>query len=543
MRLSLRLGLGLVPQLYASVSALSLSFSTASVLDSRITFTRASLAMRYDSTGKLTYAPNNLLVHSNDPTSALWTKSALSVVGGVSDPDGGNNAFTLTATAASAYILRGSTAPDVNAIVSVWLRRRTGVGVVYLNTPQNSLNVTQAITGTWARYSVAGFTAAGAIAFVLGVNVSGDAVDFYCGQSEVVTYETTPRTYNATTGSAFHGARLDHNPATLAPLGLLIEETRTNLVLRSQEFDNAAWFSTGTPTVTANATTAPDGTTTAEKFINTGAAEYRSQNYTAAAASYTASVYAKQAEASQVHIERAGGINGSFNLATGAVISTAGGATATITSVGDGWYRCSITWTDAGGATTLYIGRTSGTANSVNGIFLWGAQLEAGAFATSYIPTVAATVTRAADSASMTGANFSSWFTAAQGTFVFEGDSPGSGTRTAIAADDNTANEAIRLYTSALDPKLIVVDGAITQADIDAGAITANTAFKLAASYTANSFAASVGGAVAVTDLVGTLPTVDRLRIGVDQAGNYLNGHAKSVTFHNTVKSVAELSA
>ena len=152
-------------------------------------------------------------------------------------------------------------------------------------------------------------------------------------------------------------------------------------------------------------------------------------------------------------------------------------------------------------------------------------QVEAGAFATSYIPTTSAAVTRAADVAVMTGTNFSDWWNASAGTFVAEFDGPASGTRPIVAADDNTANEVIMLYGSGTDPKAIVTDGGATQADLDAGTLTANTSGKLGLSFAANDFAACFNGGTVAVDTGGTLPTVTQARLGAGPAGNYLTGH------------------
>jgi hypothetical protein len=143
----------------------------------------------------------------------------------------------------------------------------------------------------------------------------------------------------------------------------------------------------------------------------------------------------------------------------------------------------------------------------------------------------------------MTGTNFSDWYNASEGSFIVEGDCTGVGTQPVISADDNTANEKICLYVSGTDPKLILTDGGVTQADIDAGSITAYTAFKLGGAYKLNDCAASVNGGAEVTDVAATIPTVDRLRLGADQAGNSLNGHIKSITFYNTRQPLAALTA
>jgi hypothetical protein len=159
-----------------------------------------------------------------------------------------------------------------------------------------------------------------------------------------------------------------------------------------------------------------------------------------------------------------------------------------------------------------------------------------------YHQTTTTNYSRAADVVSMTGTDFSDWFTPTAGTMIIEGDCPAVGTRPLISLDDNTANEQMRLYASGTTAKLTVTDGGATQADIDAGTVAARTGFRMAAAFSANDFAASAGGYGAGTDTAGTLPTVTRMRIGADQAGNYLAGHIKSITFIPARRSNAALA-
>jgi hypothetical protein len=171
---------------------------------------------------------------------------------------------------------------------------------------------------------------------------------------------------------------------------------------------------------------------------------------------------------------------------------------------------------------------------------------EVGPLRTSYIPTTSAAVTRAADTAEMTGANFSSWWNASAGTFVAEYRPQSvSGTQPVISVNDTTANEAIRLYGSGTDPKAIIVDGGATQADLDAGTIAAaNAAFyKLGLAFAVNDFAACFEGGTVATDTAGTLPTVTQLQFHTDIAGNIANLHIKRLQFFNTRKSDSELQA
>jgi len=113
---------------------------------------------------------------------------------------------------------------------------------------------------------------------------------------------------------------------------------------------------------------------------------------------------------------------------------------------------------------------------------MWGAQVEVGAFATSYIPTTVSQVTRSADVATMVGTNFSDWYSAGAGGVVTRVlPSTVSGTRPVLQFDDNTANEIIALRGNTTNPELSIVDGGAPQAQIDAGTIAANTIYNLGA--------------------------------------------------------------
>lgn len=220
---------------------------------------------------------------------------------------------------------------------------------------------------------------------------------------------TSTATYYGSDGllktAAINEPRVDYDPATLALRGLLVEEQRTNLLLRSQEFDNASWGKVRC-TVSANATTGPDGSLTADKIIedtsNNSHTVLQSGPSMVLGSVYTYSCYFKAAERTRAQLSSANGAPFcTFDLSAGTVVSGAGAA---IQSVGNGWYRCSVTYTSTATATeTVYIWLVaSGTTNSylgngTSGVYVWGAQLEAGNFATSYIPTTSAAVTRAVD--------------------------------------------------------------------------------------------------------------------------------------------------
>jgi hypothetical protein len=145
------------------------------------------------------------------------------------------------------------------------------------------------------------------------------------------------------------------------------------------------------------------------------------------------SVYAKKGERQYLVLQLPSAAfpsssNATFDLDSATFNLGAGSPTASITDVGNGVYRCSITKTATSSASSngafIYVTNSASatinayTGDGYSGIYIWGAQLEAGAFPTSYIPTVASQVTRSADSASMTGANFSDWYRLMRGRFM-----------------------------------------------------------------------------------------------------------------------------
>jgi hypothetical protein len=174
---------------------------------------------------------------------------------------------------------------------------------------------------------------------------------------------------------------------TLAPKGLLIEEQRTNLVLRSEGFDNAYW-SKSRSTVTSNTIIAPDGTQTADKLIEdtTASNTHRIFNETLyTATTHTWSIYCKAAERTFCYLRLTNpfivGVGAYFNLATGAIGTIESGVTAAITAAGNGWFRCSIT-VSTSAVPTPYVGIANAdggqsyTGDGTSGIYIWGAQLE-----------------------------------------------------------------------------------------------------------------------------------------------------------------------
>jgi hypothetical protein len=208
----------------------------------------------------------------------------------------------------------------------------------------------------------------------------------------------------------------------------------------------------------------------------------------------------------------------------------------TIQDAGSGWYRCTAICASATGATgprgIVFIDTASYIANGTGTIHVWGAQLEAGATPSSYIPTTTATATRSASVADVINQAIANNIR----TLYLEFHSPASGTRGVVSLNDNTANERVNVLTSGTDPRLVVVDGGVEQANVDGGTVTANQRTRVAVRINANDFAISINGGAVVTDTSGTLPTVDRLMLGRTQAGEYLNSPLARIVGWNTTQ-------
>jgi len=341
--------------------------------------------------------------------------------------------------------------------------------------------------------------------------------------------------------------RFDYNPSTLAPLGLLIEESRTNQIKQSQALGTSPW-TVSAATISADQAISPDGTQNADLLYpaSTGTSRevYQAAGYTGGVA-YTLSIYAKAAGMSWITFGAGVGSGAAarlafFNVSTG-VVGTTGASisNASITSVGNGWYRISLRYTPAGAGGFIEISPVdgdnnyTGTKTGTNGVYLWGAQIEVGAFATSYIPTTTTSLTRNADVVSMTGTNFSDWYNASEGAFVVEALRYDNAARTAAAfdVDDGTAANYIQLSSTATSGRGIIRVSSGTAINLSAGSAAVTTPAKLTMAYKNASFAFSSGGAAPATNAASAVPTVSQALIGSGINGSYLNGAVSKVMY------------
>jgi len=418
--------------------SLSLDFANTKALDPRITFTRTTTARYYNgvTTAK---AEENLLLQSQDFTTTWTTERATVTANTIAAPDGTTTADSLLQE--SGQTIAGNAQQGVNVVagdyvISVFAKpnaknfliiRETLLDGTLRNTWFDVQNGTVGTTNAGHTATITAFansfyrcsikiTVNAARAAIVRISVADtdnsttvtDSGGLYLWgaqleQRSAVTAYTSTTTQPITNyipvllTAASGVARFDHNPTTGESLGLLIEEQRTNLLLRSEEFDNASWTKARS-SITANTIVAPDGTLTGDKLVEDTTASNthltRQVVTVSANTTYTFSVYLKAAERTAARLQssdNASDTNGFFvnvNLSNGTL--SGGGSkgtgtytTSTITSVGNGWYRVSLTGIVDSSTTSvryevfLLDGSTSAyTGNGYSGIYIWGAQLE-----------------------------------------------------------------------------------------------------------------------------------------------------------------------
>ena len=586
--------------------SLNLDFANTKALDPRITLTRASTATFYDGL-TVAKAEENLLLQSQTFENASWvvTNSAITANTSVA-PDGTNTAETITASAGTGqHLVRQDTSTVGMLTVSVFAKAGTHnfLQIFHGNSANYfaDFDLSGGIVGTTGASTTASIVSIGSgwyrcvITFTTAAN---SAIRFAIVSSSSAVYNeswtavgtetillwgaqleqrSAVTAYTATTTqpitnyipvlrtAAAGVARYDHNPTTGESLGLLIEEQRANSLTYSEDFSNAAWTKTAA-TITSNAAIAPDGTLTADRTVENTAlgVRYVQAPLTAftSGVAYTLSCYFKAAGRSIValYFETAAfpdaGRTAWFNLATQAVQAESG-VTASITDVGNGWLRCSITATaDATTSARPSIAIltsmgafTNYTGDGWSGVFIWGAQLEAGAFPTSYIPTVASSVTRSADNATITGTNFSSWYRADEGAMYAEaiGLANFSDARVVFEIGDGTLNNRYNIQRNGSTNSasgVVVTSGAVQAAISVSPGFVPNVSSKCIFAYVVNNFAASMDGSAASTDLSGLVPVVDRLAFGATTTGlARWNGTIKKIAYYPLRLTNAQLQA
>jgi len=543
--------------------SLLLDFAGTRQLDPRITFTRASTATFYDQTSSV-LAEQNLLTYSQQFDNAAWVKSGTTVTSTTAvAPDGTATAETISLSSLYAGPYQGTIycLESTAYTLSVWLKwvsGNTSLSLSMMTKPNNQTYVQAVtVTSTWTRFVFTLTTAAGQNLFhqvipVQDRNATGQptVVNIWGAQLEQRSTVTayTPTTTSAITNyipklqtAAAGVARFDCNPITRESLGLLLEESRTNVLTYSSDFTDASWTKQGSATVTANTNIAPDGTLTASTINLPTTADNVLKGFAIGSAGtiYVLSIWL--AGTGTIYI-------GSYdNISAGQ--QTLITLTSTLT-------RYSFTFTFGAGSTDrrVYIANRLGSGSTTTSVIAWGAQLESalagGAVprvVTSYIPTVASSVTRAADAASMTGTNFSSWFNSAQGTLL---------TETNYFSTDYITRAPFIAPTSYNDSQIITanfygnsgesawfINAVYGTTTLSSPTISGIGNLKTAIAYKSGDNGGAINGVVRYTDSTAGVGGVTFTQLNFNEGGVHLDGYIKKIAYYPVRLTNTQLQA
>lgn len=429
------------------------------------TATRATTATRVNSSGLVDLVPYNRLSYSEMFSDSSWAKARSTISANVTTAPNG----TLTAD----KIIEDTTASNSHRIgqsytfsiglahtISCYAKaaERTQIGLSFNIVPTTTTDgvifdlssgtivlQTAGYTGTitsvgdgWYRCTATKIADATSLRADIALAVGSSAIYTGNGTSGVFIWGaqlvegTSARDY-LRTETRLNIPRIDYSLGGCP--NILLEPQRTNLALQSSSFDNASWSKTAS-SVTANSTTSPSGILDADTYLADGGISQHRIEQTlnvVNATTYSWSVYAKKNTNNFIQLTGfdsgfGTSVFANFDLNNGVVGSVGAGTTASITNVGNGWYRCAVNMTaitsGSSGVQVYLVTSASASRKELNtlstSVFLWGAQLEAGAYATSYIPTTTASVTRNADSITRNNIYTNGLITASGGTWFVE---------------------------------------------------------------------------------------------------------------------------
>ena len=502
-----------------------------------MSFTRASDGTRINSDGLVENTPWNLLQYSEQFNNAVYTTSNATITSNsITAPNDTLTADTITSTtigseartrqtitqlgnsvySLSCYAKKGNVDWFILRNLAVnsaggsraWFNLNTGA----VGTTNSGVSATiQNVGNGWYRCTIYGTTDATPLSLVDIAPSSSDNVFLSNAIGEFVyiwgaqlNIGTTAKPYFPTT-DRLNVPRLTYQNGGGGCPSLLLEPQRTNILTYSNEFSNAAW-SKNTGAILSNNATSPDGTTNASKLVGITSTTqqwiYRLNIAVVSGTQYTFSIFAKKGEYNFIQLRNLTNINANtvFNINTGTIHVTTTG-TAKIDNLGNGWYRCSVTATaTATGNSQIYVNlSTDGTeqqsflGDGTSGVYIYGAQHEAGAYQSFYIPTVASSATRIADICSKTG--ISSLIGQTEGVLFADFVINGRTNNTNILNSEK--NTVCSFFFSAntngnIDCGLFA--SAVTKARITAGSVAVNQRAKVAYAYKSGNSALYING-------------------------------------------------
>jgi hypothetical protein len=323
----------------------------------------------------------------------------------------------------------------------------------------------------------------------------------------------------------------------------ILEPQRTNLIPFSEDFSQSAWIKQRT-TITGNQAVSPDGSVTADKITGTGTGtSYFYDGFSVSSGTvYTISIFAKKINVNNFYINnfsQAGNIV--FNLSNGTIDTAASGTFSggKIENYGNDWYRLSVQYT-SGTTSSDNIG-FYGQDSALDAAYIWGAQLEAGSYVTSYIPTYAGTVTRSAETAN--GSGDASTFNDSEGVLMAEISALAeTETFRDIRINDGSSNNrvAIRYSTTTNEIEAYVVSSGTETFKgeyISQSIVNFN---KIAIKYKENNFSFFVNGFELATDISGSTPIgLNNINFSTSLFNFY--GNTKQIQYFDTALTDSEL--
>ena len=461
---------GLRPAVYTN-------FTLGVLPSSLYSYSGPSLRTITDATGAITYAPNNLLTYSNQFSKVVWSAHATSVDNSTVAPDGSTTAATLTGYAADSNSGSSQYAGSAGAkfIASVWLRVPSGT--LSLNLYNNGTagvggSKTVTVTTSWQQFFVVGtLPVAGSNGLQIGGGSTwGNGVVIYAWNAtySAVTYETTPRPGDqvVTQGAAYYGPAFDYDPITHAPLGLRVEESRTNYAAYGAGLSANPWSAVANGTVSTGNATGVDGTTSLT-LLTAGAAQYGDifrLNYSLtayASMNWTASYVVKKNNWRYVGLrlpnfaatDGTGNLYTTFDFDTATWTYIAPGTTTQATDLGNGFWRLSVSAAVGAGTNSIFdialaqnsTGNTGWTPSGTEKLWVQYAQFEQALFPSSIIPNATASqVTRAADVVQLQGAALASVLGSSMAA-VAEVSVPQATQNITLSVSDGTTSNRVQL--------------------------------------------------------------------------------------------------
>lgn len=573
--------------------------------DSILTYTSPSPKMVYGDDGVLRYANHNIFLYSQEFDNADWTKTRTTIsANSVAAPDGTLTADTFVedGTAAATHFITSSSIThtlNIQYRISVYAKKANrdwlciqlptapypgtntnlnayfdlATGVVGARGSSYTTSSIEDVGNGWYRCTVETdpTDAAAAGSIILTTSVDGTTITFDgASQASIylwgAQYQPLPchsNTYLPTTSAAAYSLPIDHDPTSFDPLGVLIEEQRTNLTIYSGDYSNAAWSGTATSKTsgqidvlggTGAGLVTADGSSALHTSFNGSSVNYTSGT------TYAFSRFVKAGTQSLLQLippTTAFGATAyaNFDLSGAGVTQSAGLVASGIEALTGGWYRVWVSVmatasVSASSGSLAFISTTTDARGPVNTLttnfYDFGGQVEAGAFPTSYIPTVASQVTRAADFVHISSSTFDASATA--GTILTEYNYLGSALLApsarapAYIGDGTNTHRAILLNGSGGLVRGFI--GALgTQFDQSIGSNQGEAFFKAAIAFEANNANVVSEGVAGTVDTVVTVPSnLNSLRVGcAANAIGQISGHIKRLTYYKTRKSDAEL--